>query len=120
MRFLLLTILLLPGCDSLGFLRPWPTSEEVEQGDAETLAEADRLAAERVKAHENDLPPPPVLDPPPPLEEGGGWPDRLFELAVLILGGGGAGAALTRLLRGPGERKVKVARASRPKDPPSA
>lgn len=101
MKYLLLILLLLPGCSSLGIPTPWPTVEDVQHGDATTLAQADVQSAERVKALEASVEaaigaevahtPADTKNPPPPVSgvPGGiGWTELLVTAAVVFLGRG--------------------------------
>lgn len=101
MKYLALLALLLPGCSSLGIPTPWPTAEEVQYGDASTLAQADAKAAGRVDALEAAVEaatgaevtyaPADPLAPPAPVSGvpgGVGWTELLVTAAVVFLGRG--------------------------------
>lgn len=111
----LLLLIPLGACATLGIPTPWHSTEGVTEIADTVAAERDAVLVTAIEADLGELPSlevPPAYEAPEP-SGGPSWGDRLFELAVIVLGGGGAGAALTRLLRGPGERKVKVARKKR-------
>ena len=84
-------LLLLPGCATLGIPTPWATRAEVEQGDATTLAEADRLAAARVEASTKGEAPAPILEAPDPVPaQGTDWGALIAYAITALTGTGGA------------------------------